>query len=144
MINKIKKAEPVDYDAHFRYICPSNDCRYDHWVSLKEAKTKNFKVVCDCGTVFSPRRIKELNILYKEKKIKKPQVVESKKTINVDPIVQKPKISVELLVKCCKLLVGYGFTKQESENLLQKAFEEQQTNNPVELVKIALKKVGEL
>jgi hypothetical protein len=143
MNNKIKKVKPISYDAHFKYICTNNDCRYDHWVSLKEAKTKNFKIVCDCGTVFSPKRILELNIVYAQPQ-KEPAKQNSEPALITEKVVEKAKLSVDLLVKCSKLLVDYGFTKQEAENLLQKAFEEEQTNNPSQLVKIALKKVGEL
>ena len=67
MITKItKNQKPISLDVHLKYRCPNNNCGYEHWLSLLETQTKNFKIVCDCGTVFKPKKIKTLKIIYDE------------------------------------------------------------------------------
>ena len=126
----------IDTDAHFKYRCPN--CAYDFWISISEAKTKNFKIVCDCGTVFSPKRIKKIKVIFwedetKEKKDKAPVIEEPKTT----------EISQQLLDKCTKTLITYGFTKEESDDLLRQAYSKNPIENSLDLIKQALKIIGE-
>jgi hypothetical protein len=142
-----KSQKPIDVDAHFRYRCSDPKCGFDHWISLKESQTKNFKIVCDCGAIFKPKRVLRLKIAYakpKKKQIKDSLKEDTKPATIATKIVEKRKLSIDLAVKCSKILIQYGFTKQEAENLLEKAFEQEQADDPVQLVKIALQKVGEL
>lgn len=143
--------KPIDIDAHLKYRCPK--CGYDYWISLREAKTKNFKIVCDCKTVFEPKMIKKIKISYgsikKNLPKKKKIVTESlKKSTDPIPVVvetprEKPKIDDILKNKCVKLLVTYGFTKSEATDLIIKAYEKNTTDDPVLLVKQALSFIGE-
>jgi len=139
----LKSQKPIEIDGHLKYRCPKN-CGFYHWLSLKEAQTKNFKVVCDCGFVFKPKTILKIKICYS----KKPTEI-NKRLICPEPIVledqhkiQKPPPDTQN--KCIKLLCGYGFSKTESIELVQKAFEKQQITEPLELIKYIIKNIGEL
>lgn len=126
---KMKKLKPVEIDATLRYICPNKKCGYDHWLSLKEAQTKNFKIVCDCGTVFKPKQIKKIKVSFVDEQIKQKQEV-------LPPI--KPTISESLLKTCVKILIGFGFTESESTNLIKNQFDKSLNTNPTALVKETL------
>lgn len=148
--HKKKNLKPINYSVNFIYSCPS--CSLEHWLSLKETQTKGFKVVCDCGVVFRVRLIKDIKILYDTKK-PKPQptstVIKQEfpkeaeiKEIKVEQ--PKPKIESNLLNKCSSILINYGFTKEESDNLIISAFEKNPMNNCTELVKYTISNIGDL
>lgn len=124
--------KPISFDCHFEYRCTNSSCFYTHWLSLKEVQTKNFKVVCDCGSIFMPKRIKDISILYSKlnsdaNKSEQPQKQSS-----------PPTIPLDVLSKSSILLQQYGFTKQEAEIMILKAYENKPINSVVDLVKIAL------
>ena len=73
MKTKKKTERPIEIDAHLKYKCPNDSCGYFHWLSLQEAQTKNFKIVCDCGNVFKPKRIKTLEIIFEQTAIIKTE-----------------------------------------------------------------------
>lgn len=130
MKTKKKSQKPIDLDIHLKYRCANNNCKYDHWLSLKEASTKNFKVVCDCGQIFRVKLVSGVSVLYEKtskKNIKKPDT-----------------IPVDILEKCCKILSNYGFTEAESKQLLNFAYKESPSNDCGQLVKLAIKHIGEL
>lgn len=143
---KIKtKIKPIELDAHLRYKCPNHNCGYDHWLSLKETQTKNFRVVCDCGFIFKPKRIKFLKTIYiKHKQIKQSSVVdkptqeklEEKTLSNIKPL------DKSILDDCVKIMIGYGFTKSESVELINKSYESTKIANIGSLVKNALLIIG--
>lgn len=144
---KIQKA--IEIDAHLRYICKNPDCGCTHWLSLKEAQTKNFKVVCDCGTVFKPKQVLKLKILYKkEQETKKPEAAQTKTNahscfVNLSAIPQQSELNIDILNKCVKILVGYGFTKTESEQLLRNSYRNDPTDDWTVLIKNTLASFGE-
>jgi hypothetical protein len=137
---KLKNQKPIDIDVHFKYRCPKLDCGYDHWLSLKESKTPEFKIVCDCGHVFKTKRVAKIKIVYEKTKplIKKDESLETSK------VIEKSKAPVDLKDSCVKLLVSYGFTKNESSFLCDKAFEKNPESNPGLLIKYILKNLEEL
>jgi hypothetical protein len=135
--------KPISLDAHFKYRCPSSECTIEHWLSLGETKTKNFKVVCDCGTIFSPKRISKIKIVYRTtrkaaKAIEPIEVVEPKATIQTE----SPKIPVELLEKSVKILSVYGFTDKEAKELLINSYNKCNTSDIASLVKFTLETFG--
>lgn len=137
----MKNQKPIEVDAHFKYRCPKSGCGFDHWLSLKETQTKNFKIVCDCGCVFKPKQIAKLKISYAKTKPKdKPKALSQQ----VAPVVEKPKIPVDLESNCVILLTGYGFTKEEALDLVRKSFDEHPVTNGGLLVKYILQNLGEL
>lgn len=116
MKTKKKLQKPIDQDIHLKYRCPQ--CSQEHWLAYRQASTINFKVVCDCGEVFKVKRVIGFRLKFNSIKPKP-----------VEPIViETPKISLELLEKSVKLLVGYGFTKTEASDLINTSY----INNPVD------------
>lgn len=144
-----KNQKPIDIEAHLKYVCPIRSCGFEHWLSLNEAQTKNFKVVCECGCIFKPKQIKKLKILYKQiikssTDIITAITVEDKSNIEQPPTVEKIEIPVDLSNECVKLLIAYGFTKQESVVLSSKAFSKTGESNSSNLVKYILQNLIEL
>jgi hypothetical protein len=137
---KLKNQKPIEIDAHFKYRCPKSSCGFDHWLSLKECKTKGFKVVCDCGYVFKPKRISKIKIVY----VDIQPVATTEKPPESDKVIEKPKIPVDFKNSCVKLLVSYGFTKDESVSLCEKAFEKNPVNSSGLLIKYILQNLEEL
>lgn len=135
--------KPTKIDLHLKYKCPNSDCSYEHWLSLKETQTKNFKVVCDCGTIFKPKRIKTIKICYDEPQIKQ-EVAEPKEQQSTEPLLEKEsiRIPVDILDKGSKILNQYGFTTAESEDLIRKSYEKDPTTDIVLLVKNCIKLFG--
>ncbi|MEX0595526.1 MAG: hypothetical protein WD512_03420 [Candidatus Paceibacterota bacterium] len=128
----MKNQKPIGLDLHFKYLCVNKDCGYHHWLSLKETQVKNFKIVCDCGTIFRPKRIKNIKINYLSK-IKKISL-----TSNEDN-----NIPHDLLDKSIKILLGYGFEKSESEKLLKDSYSIRPELDCGKLVKNTLVLFGE-
>jgi len=137
---KLKSLKPIDIDAHFRYRCPDTNCGFDHWLSLKECQTKGFRIVCDCGNVFKPRRIESLNIEYVKAKPVETNQQESAKALPPP----KKTIPVDTQNKCARLLIGYGFTKEESLDLVDKGFQKTALTDAKLLIKYIVQNLGEL
>lgn len=132
-----KNQKPIERDASFRYICPNIDCRFDHWLSLKQVQTKNFKVVCDCGSVFKPKTILKIKIIYqKDKESQKKQIPQQEST--------ETKQSDKFNTIAISLLVKYGFSELESETLVNKAISKCQDSNVASFVKYILANLKEL
>lgn len=127
---QIKNQKPISLDVHLKYRCPNNDCGYEHWLSLLETQTKNFKVVCDCGMVFKPKTIDKIKVLYK-KKLTKNQASKSIETAS-------DNIDINMLKIATRSLVDLGFSQQEATNLLEKAYAKQPTNDLSLLIKNTL------
>lgn len=136
---KQKNLKPIEVDAHLKYRCPSSKCGYDHWLSLKETKTKNFKIVCECGSVLIPKQISKLKIVYTE-----DTIISATKPAEQIKIIEKPKIPIDFKSSCVRVLVGYGFTKEESVDLCEKAFEKNPVNSSGLLIKYVLQNLEEL
>jgi hypothetical protein len=127
IINNIK---PCDIDVHFKYKCSNPDCGAEHWLLLKEAKTKFFKIVCECGNIYIPKRVSKLTIRYAGDKKKK----------HIDT---EQKLSKETLKKGIQTLKKYGFDDAESEELIQQAFEKSKSTETGQLIKLALQLFGD-
>ncbi len=125
-----KILKPIDLDLHFKYRCTNSKCELDHWISLKEAKTKNFKIVCDCGLVYRPKQISKIKIVYTNNSYKKVT-----KTLQPKETTQKINVPEELKNSCSVLLCQYGFTSSESIALIEKAFEKNPTEDAGSLIK---------
>jgi len=137
---KQKSQKPIEIDAHFKYRCPQSNCGFDHWLSLTESQTKGFKVVCDCGYIFKPKRISKIKIVY----VDIQPVPQPVKPPEPEKVIEKPKIPVDFKNSCVKLLVGYGFTKDESISLCEKAFEKNPVTSSGLLIKYILQNLEEL
>lgn len=150
--------KPTETDAHFKYRCPNPKCGLDHWISLREAKTSGFLVVCNCEQVFSPETIVSINIQYSTQE-EKPEPVTPKEVLTEDdgellpldgedtepePTLIAQEIPVDLLSRCCKILVSLGYTQSESREIIESGFRDSQILNPHDLVKHSLKILGGL
>lgn len=135
-----KNLKPIEHDIHLKYLCPNPSCCCPHWLSYKEASTKKFKVVCDCGQIFNVRRIKTLNIEYITKKRltsnpidgKIPGVFETKNESiitepidnSVKPIYNEPVPPKDIKQLAIEHMKNYGFSEKESCVMIEKALEE--------------------
>lgn len=64
----MQKLRPIDADVHLKYIC--SVCQYELWVSLAQASTPSFLLVCDsCNTAHKLDRISKFKIIYDNKDI---------------------------------------------------------------------------
>lgn len=132
----MKNQKPIEIDAHFKYRCPKSSCGYDHWLSLKETQTKNFKIVCDCGYVFRSKQIKKLKIVFCD-----TEIAPGKET---PAVIEKPKIPIDLSDGSVRLLVGYGFTKEEASTLVEEAYYRNPVTSGSLLVKYILQNLEQL
>lgn len=126
-MTKKKNQKPIDIDLHLKYKCVCGLC---HWISLIEAKTKGFKVVCECKRVFSPKRIQKIKISY----VKKQRQTKKQNSVELDTIRDK----------CVNSLMNYGITKSEGTDLFNRAFDLEKTLDPILLVKRALSLIGDI
>jgi hypothetical protein len=122
---KLISQKPTELDVSLKYCCPQ--CKLDHWLFLREAQTKNYKVVCECGAVFKPKRISKLRILYNKHRSKS----------------QAQELPFDIIDKCVKILVDYGFDAKESKANLEKAYRQTNLSDIASLVKTAIKLFGE-
>jgi len=134
----VKNQTPIDSDIHYKYRCPSSDCNIVHWLSLKEIQTKNFKVVCDCETIFQPKPIKKIKICFLKKQTEKQKEI-TNITQQVKETEVKSNIDKEILSKASDILCVYGFTKTEAEDMIVKSYYDNHEEDITLLVKQALK-----
>ena len=131
----VKNLRPTELNVHLKYVCPS--CSIEHWLSLEEAKTKGYLIVCDCDSVLKVKLVDSLKVKFYKKengtKIAKSEKVE-----------ETSKIDVDLLSKCCTILVGYGYDKSEIEKLITKTYQSNPTTDIKTLVKNTLMNIGDI
>jgi hypothetical protein len=118
---KYKNLKPIDYEISFIYGCPG--CRYQHWLSMNEASTKNFKVVCDCGVSFKVKPIKQIEIIYQ---------IEQEKKEHID------ELTNEIVNKCVTILDDYGFSKTEAVNLIYRSYKENKSVDIGTIIKFCI------
>lgn len=123
------RQKPIEYDIHLNYVC--QQCGQNHWLSIDEASTKRFKVVCDCGHIFGVKRVKDFKLLFHKKHIKSQQT--EKKPTSVQPKVET--ISDELLAQIIPTLITYGFTQKEAKDMATDSYAKCPQNNAIGLVK---------
>jgi hypothetical protein len=122
----LNNQKPIEYDIHLKYLC--NQCGDSHWLSITEASTKKFKIVCYCGNVFGVKRVKDFDLRY----FKKNNSTQQKDT-------NKAKvISNDLLDQSIEVFIQYGFTKSEAKDLILESYSKSPADNPATLVKQTL------
>ena len=126
-----KKQKPKEYDLHLKYSCP--DCGCDHWLSLLEASTTNFKVVCDCRAVFRVKRIVGFKLLYDKVLKQQKEKTTAPQVVDIDNnAVAKQAVAI---------LTNYGFTSKEAKDLVKNCYDTSKTYSVSDLVKQALQLV---
>jgi len=108
-MKKIKNLKPIDVVADLKYRCPN--CSIDHWVSLKESRTSNFLIVCDCDTIIKPKRIKTIIVQY---------VVDSQNKNPPEKKIEKQNTDQNIIDQANQILKTYGFTSSESNEIIEK------------------------
>ena len=143
---KIKRIEPFGADITFKYKCPNTECSFEHYVTYKESKTKNFKVVCDiCDTVFTPKQIKSITINY-EKPKPTPIPIEEKQKLLSTYFRNKPKNEKQkqeekekhFIEEAIITLNHFGFSQKEAKELVREEYIKSGESNPAKLVKLCL------
>jgi hypothetical protein len=137
MKTKTKSQKPIEIDVSLKYKCPNNDCGFDHWLFLRQAKTKNFKIVCECGTIFKPKRIKTIEVVYATTESVKKTIdsVESSDTISVVP---------ECVVRAIKMIVSLGYDKEDAQKHVMIIYNLEKITDAGTLVKKAISNIGGL
>jgi hypothetical protein len=156
-----KNQKPTEIDCNLRYICPKKNCKLDHWISLRESKTENFIIVCDCGEVFSVKPVVKIKIIYKkiEDNNQKTQDINLKQessdtvALQITEDIKKVKIKysknkekantlklpVDTQNSCVRLLRDYGFSIEEAIDLTKNAFEKTSSLDSSVLIRFILK-----
>lgn len=135
MIKTLKNQKPIEHDIHLKYLC--QQCGQTHWLSFLEASTKNFKVVCYCGNTFKVKRVAGFKLKYANIK-KKPTVVQNTPDPMASDSATEQEIPVDLLNNCAKILISYGYDKQESIELISSAYRKNPVDSVSSLVKQTL------
>lgn len=131
--HQTKNQKPIEYDIHLKYLCQK--CGQPHWLSFKEASTKNYKIVCDCNHVFKVKRILDFKLKYattKQTIVKTPS--------HTIPIKQQT-IPSDTLTGVVKTLTNLGFTNSEAKNLATKTYSDFPTEDIGSLVKQILENI---
>lgn len=136
-INKKKNQKPIEYDIHLKYICKK--CGQPHWLSFREASTKNYKIVCDCNHIFKVKRVAGFKLKYDSVKINKPVITESKPVTKIENSIPK-----DLLDTVANSLVKLGFTVSEAKSLVSKSYSDCPTNDIGLLVKQTLESLKDV
>ena len=124
-----KRLKPKEYDVHLKYSCP--DCGCDHWLSLLEASTINFKVVCDCGVVFRVKKIIGIKLLYDKALKQEKEKTTTPQTIDIE--------NNNIAKQAVATIINYGFTSKEAKDLVKNCYDTSKTYSVSDLVKEALK-----
>lgn len=136
-MKKIKNIKPTDIDLYIKYSCPNKKCNNDHWTTLKESKTKDFIIVCDCGYIIKPKQIDKICIKYKKKTISTNK--------NKNNTKNQTTIPADLLEKSVKTMMGLGYSKEESTTMIMAYYNHNPINDCMMLVKntIAVSTIGD-
>jgi len=119
----IKNQKPISLDVSLKYECP--ECRNSHYLFLREAQTKNFKIVCECGLVFKPKLIDSVKLKYSKKSRKK----------TIDPT---NNTNNSFIKQAIPYIINLGFTEQEAMDMLTKAHAKHPTDDISLLIKNTL------
>lgn len=134
---KYKNIDPSEVDSSLKYICPN--CSNIHWISLREAKTKNFKIVCECDSIIIPKQIKKIKAIFPKKNIKNKK--ESAKI--VIPPVPKQDIPTDILNQCIETLNNFGYEEDCIKKMLPQAINAVRTGYLKLIIDYLFKNLGE-
>lgn len=131
---KLKNQKPIEVEVSLKYTCPNKNCNFNHWIFLREAQTKNFKIVCECGTVFKPKCIKKIDILYASEEIE-------------GDLPQKNNFKEEYpsyVLRAVNIMVSLGYSKKESQQKIKEIYDIEKITDPSILVKRTISQFGEI
>jgi hypothetical protein len=126
---KHKNIEPKEYEVSFKYQCL--ECRNDHWLFLREVSVKNFKIVCECGSILLPKTIADMSIAYQNNN-------EEKKVV-----VPPPVPPLDIRKECATILESFGYSENEIDRILTIAIESVKRDYIKEVINYSLKNLGD-
>lgn len=132
---KKKNQKPIEIDVSFKYNCPNKICEITHWLFLRQAQTQNFKVVCECGTVFKPKQVKTVQIVYTSSESVKKVFDSSKSCDTVETV-------SECVRRATNIMVSLGYQKDKILESLKKVQQSEKIDDYKILVKKAISKLG--
>lgn len=152
--NKILTLKPVSKDIYYEYIC--SQCGCNHWITHREASSKNFRIICDCEAIIKPQRIIDTKIIYAKPKHRKndSSVTTGQRRLNpsTDPVIKETNgqenntacaVAETSLLKiqqqAANIMSQYGYTIEEAMRIIINCDEKNEVKT---LVKEALTKIG--
>lgn len=138
--HKKKNLKPIDMSLSLIYRCPN--CSNQHWLSLNQAKTKKFIVVCDCGHVFKVKPVHDIKIIY-QKSVKNNKPIVNNTNIQSNPTKTVVTIPQQLVDACTQVLKNYGFTSSECIPLITDCYNSNPKHTAAEIIKLCISKLGE-
>lgn len=130
-MKKIKNLKPIGLDINLKYRC--TECGVDHWASLQETKTKEFVIVCYCGSLLKPKIISNIHVEYTDT---------IKKNVQTTKVEKENTLDSEQIETAIKTLSTYGFTNTEAKELIASTLKSHYINNISDLVKTCLTNFG--
>ena len=108
-----------------------------------------FKIVCDCGTIYSPLPVSNIKIYYKKAKKKTVDIVQNLEKSNIQQPQEKeeepPETFEELQKRFIKVMSNLGFDDElEVLEILDRAYKIDSTHDVVKLFKIGVLQLGNL
>lgn len=91
--------------------------------------------MCDCGTIFKPKRIQNIEIVYAIKESVKKPVDESDSSAKID---QSP----EYVRRAINIMVSLGYSKEDAQSQVLEIFTKEKIEDPGVLVKKAILNIG--
>ncbi len=130
MKTKIQKnSKPVSHDTSLEYMC--DNCRNTHWIFLREAQVKNYKIVCECNNIIIPSLVSTIYIEYLDS--------------NIDNKIENSQVNeppLDIMSSCGKILESYGYSVEESKNMICKSFQATNSKTIKDIIEYALKNFG--
>lgn len=137
MKTKTRIIRPKDISANLIYSCPN--CNNDHWVSVKAAQVVGYMVVCECGQIFKTKPVKNIKIVYKQRRKKTQEAT----TLEEQENQKTNQISSHMFGMCVDVLNGYGYTKSESEEIILKTFAKHPIEDISQFIKLCFQTIGD-
>lgn len=132
---QIKKLKPVEIDCSLKYVC--NECNNAHWIFLREAKVKNFKIVCECDNIIYPKTISEISLVYKH-----TEAITNKPTVVIPPV-PASKVSLDIQRECDTILKGMGYSSEEIADIIPEAIDSARVSYIKAIIDYSLKNIGD-
>ena len=101
-------------------------------ISYDASQVKNYKIVCECNNIIIPTRICTIDIRYLD-----PHIDDNKTHSSLD---NEPPL--DIMNSCCKILESYGYSEEESKNMISKSFQKTNIKTIKNIIEYALKNFG--
>jgi hypothetical protein len=115
--------KPTEFDISFKYIC--EQCQASHWLFYREVQTIDFKVVCECGKIFYPQIIQNIDIVYVDNSLRPSESPE-----------------LDIVEQSIRMMSTLGYSKKESMEMIKQSLSKTNFDTYKDLVKYSLKHFG--